>query len=99
MTFDEKLAVMQTAQAQAETAFINTVASARDAYVLAGTGHVEAETAWLNNPANQTLQDAAAVTWAALTTARTGLLNAVTSAASARQASLNTAWNSIKGEA
>lgn len=92
MVFDEKLAALQVAKTQAEVGFKTAVTPARDAYALAGTAHVEAETAWMNSPADQALQDAAAATWSALVTARTELLDAVSRAAIARQAALDAAW-------
>jgi hypothetical protein len=96
MTFEQRLAAMQQAQVDAERAFVTELTSARDAYVLAGRAHIAAETAWLENPADTGLMDAAAGTWSALVTARGDLTTIVEQAATDRLASLTDAWNTIK---
>jgi len=98
MTFEEKLAAMQNAKAIVDLAFMEALVPLRDEYVLVGQQHVEAETAWMNNPADEDLQAAAASTWATVTAARADLLAAVATANDARQASLDEAWAAISAD-
>jgi hypothetical protein len=98
MNFEQKIAAMQSAQADAEQEFLAAVLAARDVYVLAGQRHIEVETAWMNAPADQAAADAAAVTWAELNEARDALMTTVTSATTVRAEALRTAWAQIKTE-
>lgn len=98
MTFDQIVNSLQSTKAEADVTFATDVANARDAYVLAGEAHILAETAWLQDPASETLAAAAAATWAALNTARDALEVSAGEAVAARATTLTDAWETIRLE-
>lgn len=96
MTFTDKLSALAEVNTAAQTQYVEAVTPARDAYVLTVDAFAAAERAWLADIINDDLAAQAQTAWQQLGDARKAMIAKIKTAAAARDATLQTAWDQLR---